>query len=226
MQIAIDTSTDTATVALVEGGDVLAELTWRSRQNHSVELLPNLNQLLSLAKLDLQDAEAIIVARGPGSYNGLRVGISAAKGLAFSLGIPLVGVSTLAVAASPHVITGWPVCPVYPAGRGEIATARYQLVEGQWCTLESEHLSTVSALCAETNTRTVFCGELAPEAVRELGERLGDKAVLPSPAARLRRAAYLAELGLKRLEAGDVDPVATLQPLYLRRPAITKPKHR
>ena len=226
MQIAIDTSTDTATVALVVGGEVLAELTWRSLKNHSVELLPNLNHLLRLAKLNLQDARAIIVARGPGSYNGLRVGISAAKGLAFSLGIPLVGVSTLEAAAYSHAVTGLPVCPIYPAGRNEIATARYQMVEGQWCTLESEKLSTVSALCAETNTRTVFCGELAPEIVQELGERLGDRAVLPSPAARLRRAAYLAELGLKRLEAGDADPVATLQPLYLRRPAITKPKHR
>lgn len=226
MQIAIDTSTDTATVALVAGGEVLAELTWRSERNHSVELLPNLDYLLKQAKLTLGDVTAIIVARGPGSYNGLRVGISAAKGLAFGLGVPLVGVGTLAVSAYAHAAGGRPVCPLYPAGRDEIATARYQLVGGQWRTLEGEHLSTIAGLCAGVSVPTVFCGELLPEVVRELEERLGGKVVLPSPAARLRRAAYLAELGLKRLEAGDIDPVATLQPLYLRRPAITRPRHR
>jgi len=226
MQIAIDTSTDVATVALVEGKVILAELTWLSQRNHSVELLPNLIHLLRQAGRELGSATAIIVARGPGSYNGLRVGVSAAKGLAFSLDIPLVGVSTLAVTAYPHLAWGLPVCPVNPAGRGEVATARYQVVEGGWRTLEKESLSTVSILCAGTKTRTVFCGELTPEVIREIEQSLEDLAVLPSPAARLRRAVFLAELGLDRLAAGEVDSVATLQPIYLRRPAITQSKHR
>ena len=94
MQLAIDTSTNTTSVALVQDSEVLAELTWRSGQNHTVELLPQLAHLLNQAKLNLQSASGIIVARGPGSFNGLRVGFSTAKGLAFSLGIPIVGIST------------------------------------------------------------------------------------------------------------------------------------
>ena len=226
MYLAIDTSTDTASVALVRESEVMAELTWRSGQIHSVELLPNLSHLLNRAKLNLQSISGIIVARGPGSYNGLRVGISTAKGLAFSLGVPIVGISTLAVEAYQHAETGLPVCPVFNAGRGEIAAARYQMQGNEWRQLASEHLTTVEALCSQIRTKTVFCGEFVPFIATQLKEQLKQRAVIPSSAARLRRASFLAELGLQRVKAGDYDDLATLQPLYLRRPPITQPKHR
>ena len=226
MLIAIDTSTVNATVALVEDEGVLAELNWRSGLNHSVQLLPGLSYLLRRVGRDIGSVKAIIVARGPGSYNGLRVGISAAKGLAFSLGVPLVGVSTLEATSYAHAAAELPVCPIFNAGRGEIATACYQMLDGRWTTLECEHLSTVAGLIAGTAIRTLFCGELEPAVLEELKEGLGNRAVLPSPAARLRRAAYLAELGQVRLANGDVDSVAGLEPHYLRRPPITQPKSR
>ena len=131
MQLAIDTSTGTAGLALVKDGEVLAELTWRCGQNHTTQLLPNLEYLLNQNKVNLQSLTGIIVARGPGSFNGLRVGVSTAKGLAFSLGIPIVGVSSLEVEAYPYAQTALPVCPVFNAGRGEIATATYRHRRGQ-----------------------------------------------------------------------------------------------
>jgi len=109
MQLAIDTSTDTASLALVQDSEVLAELTWRCGQNHTTQLLPHLSHLLNQVNLSLQSASCIIVARGPGSYNGLRVGISTAKGLAFSLGIPIIGISTLEAEAYQHAEIGLPV---------------------------------------------------------------------------------------------------------------------
>lgn len=226
MYIAIDTSTDIASLALVQEGVVLAELTWRCQQNHSVQLLPNLEHLLKQANLSLKSADGIIVARGPGSYNGLRVGISTAKGLAFSLNIPIVGISTLEAAAYQHAETGLPVCPVFNAGREEIATATYRKKNGQCRRIAEERLTTVDALCAEITTKTLFCGEFVPTIADKLKEKLGAKAVIPSPAADLRRAGYLAELGLKRLKVGDCDDVATLQPFYFRGPQITQPKHK
>jgi tRNA threonylcarbamoyl adenosine modification protein YeaZ len=226
MQLAIDTSTDTASLALVQDDEVLAELTWRCGRNHSTQLLPQLSHLLNQTGLSLQSANCIIVARGPGSYNGLRVGISTAKGLAFSLGIPIIGVSTLEVEAYQHAETGLPVCPIFNAGRIEIATATYQRKGNQWCQLTAEQLTTIDALCSGITTRTVFCGEFIPSIAAELRKRLKQKAIILSPAAGLRRAGFLAELGLKRLRAGDYDNPATLQPLYLRGPSITKPKHR
>ena len=226
MQLAIDTSTDTASLALVQGSQVLAELTWHSGQNHTVELLPQLTHLLNQTKINLHSINCIIVARGPGSFNGLRVGISTAKGLAFSLGIPIVGISTLEVDAYQHAETGLPICPILNAGRGEIATATYQKKYNEWRQLTAEHIATVEALCSQITTKTIFCGEFIPSIATELRKKLNEKAMIPPLAARLRRASFLAELGLKRAKAGDYDNPATLQPLYLRRPPITKPKHR
>lgn len=226
MQLAIDTSTDTASLALVQDSAVLAELTWRSGQNHTTQLLPHLSHLLHQTGLSLQSAEGIIVAKGPGSYNGLRVGISIAKGLAFSLGIPIVGISTLEVEAYQHAGTGLPICPVFNAGRGEIVTARYQRKGNKWRQLIAEHITTVDTLCSQITSQTIFCGEFVPLIAARLIEQLEQKAIMLSPAAGLRRAGFLAELGLKRLEVGDDDNPVTLQPLYLRGPSITKAKHR
>ena len=226
MQLAIDTSTDTASLALVQDSEVLAELTWHCGQNHTTQLLPHLAHLLNQTKLSLQSASCIIVARGPGSFNGLRVGISTAKGLAFSLGIPIVGISTLEVEAYQQAETGLPICPIFNAGRGEIATAIYQKKHNEWRQLATEHITTVEALCSQVTTKTIFCGEFVPSVAAQLRKKLNEKAIIPPSAARLRRASFLAELGLKRLETGNYDNLATLQPLYLRRPPITKPKHR
>ena len=224
MQIAIDTSTDTASLALVENDRILAELTWNCGKNHTVQLLPNLNYLLDQNSLSLESSDCIIVARGPGSYNGLRVGISTARGLAYSLGIPIVGISTLEAEAWQHAGTGLPVCPILNAGREEVATALFQMTDDGWTQLEEEYLSTVDALCSRINTETVFCGEYVPKIEEELKAKLGDNAIIISPVASLRRAGFLAELGLKRIKAEDFDDTATLRPHYFRGPSITKPK--
>jgi tRNA threonylcarbamoyl adenosine modification protein YeaZ len=224
MQLAIDTSTDIASLALVQGDRVLAESTWHCGQNHTVELLPQLARLLDEAKVGIQSISCVIVAKGPGSFNGLRVGISTAKGLALSLGIPIIGISSLEVEAYRHAEAGLPICPIFNAGRGEIATALYQKKDNQWCQLVTEHITTVDALCSEITSKTIFCGELVPLIANQLRKQLKQRAIIAP--AEPRPASLLAELAKQRLEAGDYDNPATLQPLYLRRPAITQPKHR
>ncbi len=226
MLLAIDTSTDTASLALVQGSEVLAELTWRCGQNHTTQLLSNLAHLLKQTRLSPQSLTSIVVARGPGSFNGLRVGISTAKGIAFSLGIPIIGISSLEVEAYQHAETGSPICPIFNAGRDEIATAMYQMKRKQWHQITAEHITTVETLCSQITTKTVFCGEFIPSIASQLSKLLKQKATMPSPTTTLRRASFLAELGLIQLKIGDYDNSATLQPLYLRRPSITKAKHR
>ena len=226
MLLAIDTSTDTASLALVQDSETLAELTWRCEENHSVELLPRLTDLLNQTRSSLQSISSIVVARGPGSFNGLRVGVSTAKGLAFSLGIPIVGISTLEVEAYQHAEADLPICPIFNAGRGEIATAIYRMKNNEWCQLATEHITTVETLCSQITTKTIFCGEFVTSIAGEIKKQLKQRAIISSSPARLRRAGFLAELGQKRLEAGNHDNPATLHPLYLRRPPITKRKHR
>ncbi|HEY48998.1 MAG TPA: tRNA (adenosine(37)-N6)-threonylcarbamoyltransferase complex dimerization subunit type 1 TsaB [Dehalococcoidia bacterium] len=221
MELAIDTSTETAYLVLSSQGEVLAEIAWHAGQNHTVELMPNLVQLLHRNGSSLQYMGGIIVARGPGSFNGLRVGMSVAKGIAMALKIPLVGVSTLEVEALPHAATGLPICPILNAGRGEVATALFQTKKGKWRRLVEEHITSFNGLISGIEERTVFCGEIPEEATAQIRDRLGDKAVFVEEISALRRAQSLAELGWRRLETGDYDHPPTLQPLYLRRPSIT-----
>jgi len=157
--LAIDTSTDTASLALAEDKTVLAELTWRSKQNHTTQLLPNLSQLFKLTETTAKSLTAVIVAQGPGSFNGLRVGVSAAKGLAFSLGIPIVGVNSLEVSAYQYAETGLPVSAIFNAGRSEVATSTYQKKYGKWKQLVKADIVTVEHLCEQTTKKTLFCGE-------------------------------------------------------------------
>jgi tRNA threonylcarbamoyladenosine biosynthesis protein TsaB len=223
MEISIDTSTGWGGTALSQEGNLLAELTWKPGQNHTAELFPNIERVLQTAKSDIRSLSAVFVAIGPGSFNGLRAGISAAKGLAFSLNIPLVGISTLEAEALPFAFTGLPLCPIHDAGRGEIAAALY-CQAGSWQQLSEEHLTNIESLCAETGRKTVFCGEIPPEAIEYIRASLGENAVIPGWEQRLRRPGYISYLGWQRLKSGKADNLATLQPIYLRQPPITQRK--
>jgi tRNA threonylcarbamoyl adenosine modification protein YeaZ len=224
MQLAVDTSTDYACLAILNRGEILAEFTWRCGQNHTVELYPRLNFLLEKTGQDLKDADCIFVARGPGSFNGLRVGVSAAKGLAFSLGIPIIGISTLAATAYQHAESGLPVCVIQNAGREEIAAAVYKNKRKIWSEIMPEHITTLEVLAPKIKEKTIFCGEFNSATALQIKKIFKTRAIIPTQAGQLRRAAYLAELGQQRLKANDFDSLSTLQPLYLRRPPITERK--
>ncbi len=226
MLAAIDTSTDMASLALIKDGITLTEITWRSGQNHTVQLLPNLEYLLKLTGFTPADLSGVVVAKGPGSFNGLRVGISAAKGLAFSLNIPIVGIDSLEVEAYQYAFTDLPICPIFDAGRNEITTALFQKQPDGWKRLLEDQITTVDKLVSDIKEKTMFCGEYLPAVSLQLVSQLGDKAVVVSPTTDLRRASYLAELGMTKINNGETDNAATLQPIYLRRPPITIAKHK
>ena len=224
MELAIDTSSSTTGLALSHKGEILIELAWQSQQNHTIELMPNLAYLLHQAKVEPDTIEAIIVAKGPGSYNALRVGISIAKGLSFSLNIPLLGIDTLEAEAYPFGYTGLPLCPILKAGREQIATALYQQENNKWQCLEEPHLTTAGELAKQIQQKTLFCGEIPTPVANDIQQNLGQRAIM-AQTTTLTRARSLAILGWHRLDRGEKDNTATLQPLYLRPPHITKAKN-
>jgi tRNA threonylcarbamoyl adenosine modification protein YeaZ len=172
MRLAIDTSSDTASLALTEADMIYAEVTWYCGQNHSTQLLPRLSSLLGEAGVGPGSLSGIIVALGPGSYNGLRVGISTAKGLALSLEIPIVGINSLEVAAYQHSAAMLPVCPIFRAGKAEIATAIYQTRYNRWEKISDEKITTLEALCSEITGKTIFCGDITPAIRNRITESL------------------------------------------------------
>ncbi len=223
MELSIDTSSNLAGVAVSDQGRLVAEMTWRTAANHTVELMPAIDMLLSKMKVAYSDLKGIVVALGPGSFNGLRVGISAAKGLCASLSLPVAGVGTLEVEAWPFAVSGLPVCPVHDAGRGELAVALFSGEDGVWRCHDAGRLVRTDELIATITRRTILCGEIPDKVEQALSQALGGLAVFPPEDVRLRRMACLAALGRRQLDRMTDDP-ATLQPVYLRQPNITRPR--
>ncbi len=128
--LALDSSGLVASVALVEDDLLLGEYSTNFHKTHSTTLLPMLDELMRMLSLDIQkaDIDAIAVAKGPGSFTGLRIGAATAKGLAFALGIPIVPVSTLAGLAFNLWGAEGNICPLMDARRNQTYTGIYQFV--------------------------------------------------------------------------------------------------
>jgi len=221
--LAIDTATAVTGVALFDGA-LVGELTWQCRQQQTAELLPAVLGLLEQQGLTSADLGAVAVSLGPGSFNGLRVGLSTAKALAFGRGLPCLGIGTLDAAAYQYVVVERAIRPLYDAGRGEVATALYRQQSGEMRQLEAPRLTTVAALAEEIDQPTLICGEVRATSIDLLRQRLGHLVSFPPQAGMVRRPGYLAQLGWRRWQDGEQDDLAALQPIYLRRPAITLPK--
>jgi len=220
MILAMDTSTSCASIALFEK-HLLAERSWVADQNHTTQLPVEIERMMLLLKITPQHLTAVVVATGPGSFNGLRVGLAEAKGLSFSLAIPLVGISTLEAMAYEYADVHMPIRPVLSAGRGEVNTALYEMKEGKWLELEQPWIASEDNLLQRLDHPTFFCGDVHQDIILRVARKSGS--MVRTPVAKsFRHAGFLAQLGARRLRRGDFDDPVTLQPIYLRRPGITK----
>jgi len=213
--IAIDTATRWAGLALHDGKVVRAESCWQSHNNHSVELMPALDRMLDQQGVGPQNLAAVAVAKGPGSFTGLRIGMSVAKGLAQAQEIPILGVPTLDILTVPHSEQRRPVWAVIQAGRGRLCAAFYRRRRGRWKQDGDLYLTTIEELATLISGRCLVCGELSQTEQDNLIELSEADLVFASSAMTMRRPACLAELGWERMQKGEVDDLATLSPVYL-----------
>jgi tRNA threonylcarbamoyladenosine biosynthesis protein TsaB len=225
--LALDTSTEWASVAIFDGRTVLAEETWHAQRRHAEELFPTIERLLGHTRTTLAAVDRVAVATGPGSFTGLRVAIAAAEGIARGTGAALVGVSTLDVLAYPHASSKLRTCPLLPAGRNEFYAALYQERNRKWAKRSPFLVGPLVDLCRQIGTHTLFVGEIDDETEANLKDLLGPLALFAPPASRMRRAGYLAELGWDELEAGRPATLGALEPIYVRQlrgqPTIAQP---
>ncbi|MCP4427541.1 MAG: tRNA (adenosine(37)-N6)-threonylcarbamoyltransferase complex dimerization subunit type 1 TsaB [Chloroflexi bacterium] len=216
MILAIDSATRWAGLALHDGTAVIAEHGWRCANNHTIELSPAINELLSRAELTPSDLSGIAVAIGPGSYTGLRVGLALAKGLALANGLPIIGAPTLDIVAASFGQRDGQLVVVAEAGRRRISLAAYEWRDGAGWQLQRgpENAAWDEAL-AKIEGPTTFAGEISAEAAKKI-RNVGAHFQTARPSRSVRRAGCLAELGWQRLRQGAVDDTATLAPLYMR----------
>lgn len=222
MFLALDTSTRYAGVALANEDRVVASHSWHSTYNHTTELMPAVVHILEHAGLTASDLDGVVVALGPGGFSALRVGISAAKGLALVARNSIVGVGTLDLEAYPYLESGIQVCALIEAGREECATS---LFGPDGTRLREDRVGTVEEILAEVSGPTIFCGEGVSAWQTQIVAAMGTEAqiIRSVPASRVWA---LAAIGREKLAAGEVDDLTVLQPEYLRMPSIGAPKQR
>lgn len=219
MILGIDTATRWLGLGLHSGTAVLAESGWKCQNNHTIELTPAIQEMLHRADLTVADLDGIAIAIGPGSYTGLRVGLAVAKGIALANQIPLIGVSTLDIVAASFGPLPGKLVVVAEAGRTRIIAAMYEWKNTHgWQTETTPVIDTWENVLGMVYGRASFTGEIGPEAVKQI--RAANKVFHAAPpAASVRRAGYLAEIGWQRLRKKQVDDPATLAPIYLKDPA-------
>jgi tRNA threonylcarbamoyladenosine biosynthesis protein TsaB len=214
--LGIETTTTQGGVALLGDDGLVSEYTLNVAITHSERLLPALDRMLQDAGLDLQHVDGLAVGIGPGSFTGLRIGLSTVKGLAYATGLPVVGVPSLEALAWSVPAARWQVCPVLDARKQEVYAALFRHAPGGLRRLCEDQALSPEALCAWIRRPTLFLGDGLATYEALLRERLGPRFLAPPAAARGSRPACVAELGRARLLAGERDDPATLVPRYLR----------
>jgi tRNA threonylcarbamoyladenosine biosynthesis protein TsaB len=216
--LALDTSSKIGGVALGRGFEILGEETWLAGGSHTQQVLPAAARLCERSGHAVAQVGVVVVALGPGSFTGLRVGASLGKGLAAALGVSLVGVPTLDAVAHQHRAAPGHLVALVDAGRGQVYAGTYRggrrglVRRGEYQVLSDDELVThVGAL----KGGAWIVGELLPDRARSLAAL--ERVRVATPAGTLRRPAHLAELGYARFLQGDLPEPAALQPIYLKR---------
>jgi tRNA threonylcarbamoyladenosine biosynthesis protein TsaB len=230
MLLAIDTATRFLSLALHDGAEVHAEHTWQSDGQHTVELMPAIQRLLQQARLRASDLTHLAVAQGPGSFNGLRVGFSAAQSLALALNLPLLAIPTLDILAAAQPPLTAQLIAFAQAGRGRLCGAAYRwLPEQGWQAASETRIEAPLALFSlfsAPNVPVRLAGEIDSQvraAVHTLNSAQGYQLQLATPAWSLRRAAFLAELAWARFRSGERGDPLRAMPFYLHQPNMPHP---
>jgi tRNA threonylcarbamoyladenosine biosynthesis protein TsaB len=223
--LSFNTSTNHYSLAVMNDEILVGEYTLASGSHHFSNLMPSLDELLNKVGLGLENLDGLIVALGPGSFTGIRIGLSVVKGLSQCLGIPVVGVSTLLGLASQVPYCNYDICPLVASRREEVFIARFRWdLQGQLIRHHDDTCVKISELESIIGNRTVFVGNNFPQQGPIIKDLLGPKALLVPPYLWNLRASSLVLAGLQRLKEGDSDGSSELVPIYLRDADIRPPK--
>lgn len=214
--LAIDTSTTSASIALLQDDDIVAETFVNLDLNHSVVLLPALNHLLKLSRVEMGRIDLFACTIGPGSFTGLRVGASTIKGLALATGRPIAGVSTLEALAFNCAGSAISVCPMLDARKNQVYTALYRAGRDETLEeVESERVTEVREFlqCIE---EAIFLGDGAVKYSGIIRDALPGRSYFVSSFHHHVRASAVGLLGRRKYSRGDVLDSVAFAPVYLR----------
>jgi tRNA threonylcarbamoyladenosine biosynthesis protein TsaB len=218
--LSIDSATESASCAIMDNEKLLGEVSLNNKKQHSVVLMPLVDSLLKNLQLTIKDIDGYVISKGPGSFTGLRIGMSMVKGLSQGSNKPFVSVSSLDALAFNLAYTGGIICPILDALRDNVYTALYSF-ENRILIKSTDymalHIDELIKLLKEQNKAVTFIGDAVDKFGSKLQESLQEVSFAPKHL-NLVRASSLGELGLKLLEEGVYDDLYTSAPIYLRKP--------
>ena len=217
--LAIDTASSVSSVAVASEGKLQAEVTVEAGRTHSETLLSHIEGALSFAGVERSALTGVAVSIGPGSFTGLRIGLATAKAIAYGLGIPLVGVSTLAALALAVPVPDVHTLVLMDAQKGNAYAGLYEWRDGSLHEVRPVRVAPLAEAIAEAaklGKPVLLTGELAVKKRARLGN-LPDNVTLAPAHLLTVRASHVAWLGIARLAAGECDDLMTLEPFYIRR---------
>ncbi|MGD8270362.1 MAG: tRNA (adenosine(37)-N6)-threonylcarbamoyltransferase complex dimerization subunit type 1 TsaB [Desulfobacterales bacterium] len=215
--LAVDTATSGCSVALTDGEHLLAEINLVSTQTHSRHLAGMIGEACRLAGLAVGGLDAYAVVKGPGSFTGLRIGVSTVKGLAEAAGRPIVGVSALQALAEQAAASTPLVCPLIDARRGEVYFSTYRMIDGILVERHLEDVLRPDQALQSIDAPCTFIGNGAVLYRSIIRDNLGDDAYFSDPLAQYIRASTVACLAWNRLRNGNSDEVTHFVPAYVRK---------
>ena len=223
--LAADTSTTTGSVALLDGTRLVCEWTLLSAQTHNRRLLQTIDECLRAAGWAVEDVDLFAVTTGPGSFTGLRIGLTTVKTLAWALGKPFVGVPSPDALAAPFGHASRPVYPLIDAHRKEAFWAPYAPDgEGGLHRTGAYRVSPRETVIVRMDGPALFCGDGWLTYHDVLEERLGEWAHGASAVYHCIRAGFVGELAARQFETGPRQDALSSVPLYVR-PSEAELKH-
>jgi tRNA threonylcarbamoyladenosine biosynthesis protein TsaB len=215
--LGVDTSTMTAGIGVVEKDEILAEVKFSVKITYSEILLSCIDQALKNVGLKINHLDGFAISIGPGSFTGLRIGLSTLKGLSFATGKPLASVPSLDALAFLSLYCQYPVVTMLDAKKDQVYAAIYETKDGE-LKRKSDYLVTeVEDLVRSISQKTLFVGPGARVFQKRLIELLKDKAHFSLAEQSLPSGATVALLGSKKLISGRVEDIADSEPMYLRK---------
>lgn len=218
--LSIDSSGLVASVALLSDGILTAEYTIHNKKTHSQTLLPMISDMMKMAEIGLEELDCVAVSAGPGSFTGLRIGASTAKGIAWTLGIPIVPVCSLMGLASNINERGAVVCPIMDARRNQAYYGLYRITDGLPEVLVEPDVAAVELVIEaadKVGENVIYVGDGVPVFEGTIRSHSGGRAAFADPIHRYQRGAAVAALGSLLFEKGQYVTADEFVPVYLRK---------
>jgi tRNA threonylcarbamoyladenosine biosynthesis protein TsaB len=216
--LGVDTATWRASVGVVVDGEVAAEQSQLADSSHAVSLLPLIANVLRAAGCTIEELDGVAVSSGPGSFTGLRIGLSVAKGLGRATGAHVVGIPTLEALARTVADRRGAICAALDARKGEVYAACFDANDDHWRRLTPDLLLTPESLVGTLPAPCTVLGDAVQVYGDLLRTRLGSRATLLPFDTYAPRGGVVATLGWERLRAGTAASLPELEPDYVRPP--------